>query len=132
MGNGKGSSRKSSKASSLQHQASVEDMDLDNITGRSNTVTPAPSDDDIQSKMQLGMQLLSMSASLCFATRLWSVCLPLLCSFLTVHQLAHPAGKYSFVSCFLFLVMSFLTIIALQAAIVFVANMLTVNSLWLC
>ena len=50
--NGKGSSKKSSKASSLQQQASVDDMDLDIITGRSNTATPAPSDDDIQSELK--------------------------------------------------------------------------------
>lgn len=49
MGNGKAGSKKASKAASLQQQVSEGDVDMEELTGRSNTATPGPSEDDIQS-----------------------------------------------------------------------------------
>ncbi len=49
MGNGKARSKKAGKVQSLQQQASA-DMDLDELTARSNTATPGPSEDDVQSE----------------------------------------------------------------------------------
>ncbi len=48
MGNGKPRSKKAGKVQSLQQQASA-DMDSDEVTARSNTATPGPSEDDMQS-----------------------------------------------------------------------------------
>lgn len=48
LGNGK--SRSSSKARHVHLQGSAVDMDLDIMTARSNTATPGPSEDDIQSE----------------------------------------------------------------------------------
>ena len=50
MGNGKAGSKKASKAASLQQQVSEGDVDMEELTGRSNTATPGPSEDDIQSE----------------------------------------------------------------------------------
>ncbi len=49
MGNGKARSKKAGKVQSLRQQASA-DMDLDELTARSNTATPGPSEDDVQSE----------------------------------------------------------------------------------
>lgn len=48
MGNGKARSKKVGKVQSLQQQASA-DMELDELTARSNTATPGPSEVDVQS-----------------------------------------------------------------------------------
>ena len=50
MSNGKAQSKKASKAASLQQQVSEGDLDMEELTGRSNTATPGPSEDDIQSE----------------------------------------------------------------------------------
>ncbi|KAL0041481.1 hypothetical protein WJX79_004991 [Trebouxia sp. C0005] len=47
-GNGKARSKKAGRVQSLQQQASA-DMDLDELTARSNTATPGLSEDDVQS-----------------------------------------------------------------------------------
>ena len=49
IGEGKPHSKKAGKAQSLQQQQS-EDMDLEELTGRSNTATPGRSEDDMHSK----------------------------------------------------------------------------------
>lgn len=59
MGDGKPRSKSGGKAQSLQQQQS-EDLDLEELTGRSNTATPGPSEDDVQSK-----QLFHVDAPCC-------------------------------------------------------------------
>lgn len=49
MGNGKG--RSTASKVSVHRQGHAEDMDLDSMPARSNTATPGPSDDDMQSKL---------------------------------------------------------------------------------
>lgn len=51
FGNGKGRSNTASKASNAHLQGSAADMDLDIMTARSNTATPGPSEDDLQSEL---------------------------------------------------------------------------------
>ena len=49
LGNGKG--RTTASKASAHWQGHAEDMDLDTMPARSNTATPGPSDDDMQSKL---------------------------------------------------------------------------------
>lgn len=56
LGSGKGHGNTASKASILW-QGHAEDMDLDIMPARSNTATPGPSDDDVQSKLLVVVHL---------------------------------------------------------------------------
>ena len=51
LGNGKG--RNTANKISVRWHGHAEDMDLDTMPARSNTATPGPSDDDMQSKLSV-------------------------------------------------------------------------------